>query len=533
MPTIKYYLLIRRFTMKMIKTFTLITLLTVILGLSLRGNNGSPDENQLNSIEWKEDGPFELSPERGRFILTYSILENHSFQFTGALAKFGSPDVAVTDDGKFASLFAPTVSFITMPGYIIGKYFGASQFGTYSVISLFAVFNLFLIRSIAKKMGADSTSSTIAAIIFLFATPAFAYAVNLYQHHISTFLILSSLYLLIRFKGFWSLLGIFFLYSLSITVDYPNLFLMFPIVLIAFAKILRVGNYKEKINITIKTSYLITSVSIILPMVFLLWFNKVSFGNPFQLSGTLKTVRDFSEFSNLQGDGIQGLQPTYLKKEKEDIKHKKTAIGFFDTRNLTNGFYLHFLSPDRGILFFSPVILLSAIGIVIAYKKKIAQTSIFLGVLGTNILLYSMWGDPWGGWAFGSRYLITSYATSAIFLALAINRFRENLFFLAVFFCLFIYSTAVNTLGAITTSANPPKIEALPLEELSGKQQKYTFERNIDYLSNSGSKSFIYRTYAKNFLTPWQYYYLVLAIILISSSTLLISLAVTSRRKNV
>lgn len=488
----------------------------IALGLSIRGNYGSPDENLLSSSKWKEDGPFELSPERGRFMLTYAIAENHSSQFSEKLALFGSPDVAVTKDGKFASLFAPTVSFLTLPGYIIGKNFGISQVGTFSIISLFALLNVFLIKSIAEKFKVDSFAAVIGATTFLFATPAFAYGVDLYQHHISTFIILLSLYLLIKFKGLWSRAGIFFLFSLSITVDYPNLFLMFPIVFVALFKMFNIEKIKEKVKVTIKLPLLFSAVTIIFPMIFFLWFNYVSFGNPFQLSGTLKTIRDLPQYSQEVDKEVQGTQPT-LEKQKEEAKKKKTAVGFFNTRNLTNGFYLHFLSPDRGTLYFTPVMFFAIAGIYISYKKKTPYLSILISTLGANIILYSMWVDPWGGWAFGSRYLIPSYAIASIFIAFALTRFKKNTLFITLFSIAFIYSVAVNTVGAITTSANPPKIEALPLEQVSGTVQKYTYERNIDYLMTRGSKSFAYTTFTKYYLKAWQHYYLVLFIILIPS----------------
>ena len=46
-------------------SFTLFSV--VILSLSIRGFLGNPNGPELNSTTWKENGPFELSPERGRF----------------------------------------------------------------------------------------------------------------------------------------------------------------------------------------------------------------------------------------------------------------------------------------------------------------------------------------------------------------------------------------------------------------------------------------------------------------------------------
>src|SRR4030042_6835933 len=261
----------------------------IFLVLGLRGISGNPTANKLNTQKWQENGPLELSPERGRFALTYSIIEDKSFSFSIPLAKFVIPDLGFIN-GKYVSLFAPGVSYLVMPGYWLGKYLGISQVGTYALISLFALTNVFLIRVIALRLGASQLASTIASIIFIFATPAFAYAVSLYQHHISTFLILFSIYILVRFKGIWTLFLIWFLCGASIPIDYPNLFLMFPIGLFALGRFIYLVSDETKIKINIKILGFLTFATALIPLIFFLWFNKVSYQNPLQFSGTVPSV---------------------------------------------------------------------------------------------------------------------------------------------------------------------------------------------------------------------------------------------------
>lgn len=500
--------------MKALLNIFLFLFLAIVLILSVRGNYGSPDSAEINSFAWKEEGPFELSPERGRFALTYSMVEDNSFQFSKDLAKFASPDVAVTKDGKFASLFAPALSFITMPGYIIGKWINISQVGTFFVVALFGIVNVFLIRKIALFWGAHNTAATLGGLTFLFATPAFSYAVNLYQHHISTSIILTCIYLLLRFNGFLSSLIIFFLASLSLTLDYPNFFLLFPIGIVAFFRIFSAQSMRNKLKLSLNLPKLISIFAVILPLLFLLWFNNASFGNPFQLSGTLETVKKLNP-DDTNSSVLQGSQPNL-----ERIRKEKTAVGFFETRNLTNGLYLHFLSPDRGILFYAPVLFFAIAGIITVYRKKLSLMSLLLAVAGVNILLYSMWGDPWGGWAFGSRYLIPSYAILSIFIALLFTYWRKRIWLLVIFLILFSYSAAVNTLGAITTSAIPPQVEVLNLEKLSGIVQRYTYQRNWEFLLAGNSKSFVYQTFAKHYLSPVQYFEFLAGLIILAGLSL-------------
>ncbi len=512
--------------MKNLLNYFLIIFVSLILIFSLRGIPGNPTQNQLNLSAWKDEGPFELSPERGRFALTYSIAESHSFEFSNEVGLFALPDVGV-HQGRFVSLFPPALSFITLPGYIIGKYFNVSQLGTFAVISLFAILNTLLIRSIALKLGANSMASTLGALGFLFATPAFSYAVTLYQHHVSTFLILMSIYLLMKFNNFWSITLVFLLCGISIPLDNPNLFLMFPIGVWALCKIFMLKKKEGIIKISTTWTRVLAPVILILPIAFLLWFNLKSNGDPLKLSGTLHSASS-ANFEILKDSSNTELQKSIQLKNPNV---EKNAVSFFQTRNLLNGFYIHFFSPDRGIIFYTPVMLLGILGFILAYKKEVKFLPIFLSIVGFNILIYSLWDDPWGGWAFGSRYLIPSFAILSIFVALSLTYLRKNLLYLIIFLVLFTYSVGVNTLGAITSSANPPEGEAKALEKITGTKQEYTYLREWNILQDSGSKSFVFQTFAKNYMSARQYFEMLLLLILAGTLTPLVLLCISGDRK--
>ncbi|MBI4084448.1 MAG: hypothetical protein HY431_00940 [Candidatus Levybacteria bacterium] len=488
--------------------FSLFCLL--ILALSLRGLPGNPTAPMLDSLVWKDNGPLELSPERGRFVLTYSLIEDRSFTFSIPLARFATPDVGYKD-GKYVSLFAPGVSFIVMPGYVLGKLLGASQVGTFAVISIFALLNTLLIRSIALRLGAGLIAATLGAFTFLFASPAFAYAVTLYQHHISTFLILASLYLLLKWNNVWSLALIWFLIAVSIPVDYPNLFLMAPIGIASGLRFFQVTNRLASYNIQFSFIRLLSLIAVLAPLLFFFWFNANSYGNPLQLSGTVSSAKAIDE---------NGLPTTPVDTGTQDVEHlldptkqKKSSFAFFQTRNLTNGMATHVINRDRGILWYSPVLFLGVFGAVILYRTKRNILTVLVGIIGVNFVLYSLWADPYGGWAFGSRYLIPTYAVSAILLAIALTKWGRKISFTVLFTLLFVYSVSINAVGAITSSRNPPKAEVLGLEKLSGREEKYSFDRNFQFLETTGSKSFVYQTYAYKFVDARTFYLLLVGAI--------------------
>lgn len=491
--------------------FILIFFIIIFL-FSIRGLSGNPTQEELRNSNWSA-GPFESSNSRGRYALLYSLMENHSFQFSTQLAEFASPDLAYTN-GQFVSLFAPGVSFLTIPGYLIGKHFGNAQVGTFSIIAVFAIVNAFLIKKIATYLGAHRIAAIFGAFAFLFASPAFSYATTLFQHHISTFFILLALYLLIRFNTLLALSTIWLLCVVAITVDYPNLFMMLPIAFVALSKMIVIARKNNVTQIIIHFAKFISFAAVILPLGFFLWFNHMSFGNPLQLSGTLERVTHIK-------DGKPAPKPTDLV-EVQTASSEKTGLTFFKNRNILNGFYVHFFSPDRGMLRFTPVLLLGFVGLFLAVKKKVQHVGLLTAIIGFNVLLYAMWDDPYGGWAFGSRYLIPAYAIFAIFVSLLLTFWKRYDVFLLFFFALLMYSQAVNSLGALTSNSNPPKVEILALEKQTNQKQEYTYARNILELHKNYSQAYMFQTFAKKHITAWEYYIAFTIFITIISATLLI-----------
>lgn len=502
----------------------------IILGFSIRGLAGNPSSEELNSLYWEKTGPFESSNERGRFALTYSIVEDKSLKLSLPLARFSTPDLAVSRTGEYVSLFAPGTAVIIIPGYVAGKYFGLSQLGSFVIIAIFAFLNLILVRVIAIRLGAHPIAADLGALSFIVATPAFTYGVTLSQHHISTFIVLAGIYLLLRRKEWFSAPIFWFLFGVSFVVDNPNIFFVFPIAVYFMEKIVEIGKMGSKyISIKLKPLSLIALTAIIFPVTFFLLYNQAAHGGYFQISGSLERVTSVnSEISS----NDPAPTPSF-EVQPSEVKSKKNIFAFFDTRNLINGFYIHILSPDRGIVNYAPIIFLGIFGYYFLYARGNASFgNLLLIIAGFNILLYSMWGDPYGGWAFGSRYLIPAYAILSIGIALGLTFLRKKVIFLFIFLLLFIYSSAVNTLGALTTNTVPPRIEIEALEKTSGRTEKYNYERNIEYLGEFGSKSFIFQTYLKDHLAAGRYLEIIIVFINFGAVSLLLLLYFEKEKKS-
>jgi hypothetical protein len=392
------------------------------------------------------------------------------------------------------------------------------------VISLFALANCFLIFKISRFLGAKYLLAILAFLIFIFATPSFSYAVAFYQHHVSAFLMLLGVYLYLRYDNFLSVGIIWFLCALAISVDYPNLFLMFPIGVASLGKIFDFSSTKEKINIKLKPVYILSFAFMILPMLFFFWFNDNSYGSPFQLAGAVTQVKDIgSDGKPLQTNYTAGLKSKTQKElalEQTIDSSGRNPVRFFNTRHMLNSSYILFFSPDRGILYFTPIILFGLIGIYLLHKTHKDPNKLLVSVLFANILIYTMWGDPWGGWAFGARYLIPAYSILAIYIAVLLSRIKKKYLMIPILL-LFLYSAFVNTAGALTTNAIPPKVEVLELEEKSGREEKFNYERSLDIIWSGESKSFVFNEFLRDSVTAQQYFLFVYGSISVVTSGVL------------
>lgn len=499
----------KAFLFSVVALFSLVTLF-----ITIKGNNTSPTQEDLSSSYWKENGPFELSPERGRFSLTYSLVENRSLSFSLPLAKFVAPDVAYSN-GRYVSLFAPGLSYIVIPGYLIGKAIGISQVGTFAMISMFGFFNLILIAGIVSKLSKSYLAGFISGLIFLFATPAYPYAGTLYQHHITTFLVLASIRLLVSSESIFAIGAVLFLCAVSIPLDSPNAIFLLPIALYALSRLVKVESLPERILLRLRYLGVFSILFALIPIFLLLVFNIHDHNDAFKLSGTLSAVKVIDESGNPVSSST-GVAETDLSSFDEKAKGK-TTTGFFKTRNLLNGFYIHLFSPDRGVIFFAPVVLFGFVGMFKVSRKYRGISAVMIGTAGVIFLLYSLWGDPWGGWAFGDRYMIPGYALLCIFVGIGLSTITKRFLLTLLFTGAIVYSLSVNALGALTTHAVPPAVEAIGLEKITGRVEKYSYDRNWDYINLQGSKSYFYRTFLSTSISARDFY-----LVLVSTNTIFI-----------
>lgn len=480
----------------------------MVFFLTLKGNPGNPTPIEIEDNLRSRSEPFELSPERGRYALTQSLAEDQSFFLRKDIARYVTPDLGYID-GKFISLFSPGISILATPLYIVGSKFNAAQLMTFTLPAIFAIFNFLLIIKIASYFKIGLKSAVLAGLSFLFATPAFAYSLSFYQHQTTTFLLLATTALLFSQRSLIKLTAAAFLVGFSFWIDSQNPIFFIPLIVFAIYRSMDIIKVKGQSTINFHLSRLLAIMGFVLAIGAYSLYSQFIFNKPFQLSGTAKSIGSFDSNN----------EPIF-----KAATTAKDPTKFFNTRFMVHGTATLTFNQDRGILYYAPIMLLGILGIKHVFERKRKKAAVLLGTTLFIFTLYTMWGDPFGGWAFGPRYLIPAFAFMSIFLAAAITRYIRNVWFKVILSLLFVYSVCVNLLGALTTNQVPPKIEAIPL----GMNWNYLL--NWQMFTSGVTSSFFYKTIASDFMSLYSYAGIILALITLTSLALIWS---TKGEKNV
>lgn len=472
--------------------------------LTVRGVHGQINMSQIHDKLDTVSKPFELSPERGRYILTYSLAERQSFSLDEKLATAANPDVGYYK-GKYFIYFAPGVSVLALPLYHLGKLYSIPQVGAFFTISLFAAGNLVLIYLLSRKLlGVHAIPAVIAALIFGFASTSWSYAITMYQHHVTTFFILSSflaVWVGIHHKRYNILTSIYVwgIFGISLFVDYPNAILLLPVIGYFLYSFFNTKEEGKKVTFSYSFVPILTSVIFFALVGLHGYYNNYHFDSPTRLSGSLVG------FDNLNS---KKLSKAATSEEKiAELANEKDQQSYFKEEDLPRGFGTLTGSTDRGLFFYSPIFILAFFGISYGLKKFNTEHFFLLSTVFANLFLYGSWGDPWGGWAFGPRYLIPTMAIFAMYIGLWLTKTKR--FYISRFstYILFVISCSISLLGALTTNQVPPKVEGIFLK------LKYNYLLNLDYMSRNISSSYAYTNYISYYLTVQEFYLLLLGVI--------------------
>lgn len=474
--------------------------------LTIKGIYGNPPSTSIKNNLDQATKPFELSPERDRYILTQSLAQNGSFALSQPLADAAYPDDGYYN-GRFYIFFAPGISLFALPFYYIGSHFNIAQIASYFMISIFAIGNLLVLFKISRDIfKLPVWSSLFVVLIFGFASTAWSYAVTLYQHQPTTFFIMSGFYSVWKYKQrkkfsfVWGMI-VWLNYALAILIDYPNVVLFFPVIAYFFLSSWKIIKDKVEVTFSFRLAFLTTIIFFLIINGWHAYYNYTNFGSPLRVSGSLtgyKAIKEQKLFQKKSG-----------QEKIKQIAAKKQPIHFFHEEIFTHGAQILLYSVDRGILFYSPIFILGLMGIFYSLRKISIEFAILTAIPAVNFFLYCSWGDPWGGYAFGPRYLIPSMAALSVFVGIWCAQVKHILLGKVIAFMLFVYSSAIALLGVLTTNAIPPRIEAVYLHT------QYGYPLNYIYLLNGRSSSFLFNQFFSSYISLIGYYLVIFEILLV------------------
>ena len=484
-----------------------IVLITASLyALTLHGVPGNPGPALIKDNLDQATKPFELSPERGRYAHVVALAETGHYELSQEWANAVYPDVGYVN-GKFYSFFAPGISYMATPFYLLGKEYDLAQVFTFGFVSLISILAMVFLYKIAREiLLLPVWASLFAVFVFAFGSTAWSYAITLYQHHITLFFILSSFYAVWKYRAggvasiFWAIY-VWIAYALAISIDYPNAILMLPVMIYFLISSFQIVTKEQEYKVKFKLAILYTFLVFIVISGFHAYHNEHYFGSWKAVSGGIpgyKTILEQNIFAQENAEA-----------EIKRLHQEKKIVGFFKEVNVPRSFYTLTVSPDRGIALYVPILLLGLLGIYRVRKSLTPEIVTLLGLIGINFFFYSSWGDPWGGWAYGPRYLIPSMAFLSLFLSMWLSKGRWEISKKFLAFVLFAYGSAIALLGVLTTNAVPPKIEA----DFLGL--KYNFLYNLDFFMDGKSGSFLYNTYFFKTLSLQDYFLLIYIALLI------------------
>lgn len=489
--------------------------------LTLKGRVGNFSEPEQYYPMAFTTSPLESSHERAPFMQLLSILQDKQFNLTLEKANFGAPDVGYYDD-RFYSYFPPGISYLIMPLYLLGSNYDLGLVFAYFTICIFSILSLILLFKIALEIFKFPVwLSLVTVLIFAFGCTSWGYSVSIYQHAISTFLILLSYYsawkykISINYGWVWASI-IWISYAFSIFIDYPNAFLMLPIMIYFLISSIHInnnndGDYQIKFRTTIVTTFIffiiITSTH--------LYYNKINFNKWTRLSNTFPRY----DLTNLEE--LKSKDTVAITEKQEEV------ASIFKEKNFIFGAYILSVADDKGIFFYSPIFLLALLGIYDRKKQINLEILVLIGFCIINFILYSSFTDPWGGYAYGPRYLISSMPFLALFIGFWLLDVEKIFFKKIITFILFAFSGAIALLGALTTNAIPPKVEAIP------EGLKYNYLFSLDYLLNGMSSSYLFNTFISLKLSALEYYLMIYSLLILIFLIILFIVPYFEKEKNV
>jgi len=353
-----------------------------------------------------------LATLNGRVATDYtnSILGTQFALWTDQSFSLGPPGNLVTDtvdkglfDGEYYSAISPGLAVMTFPFAAAGFRIDGGEFSPFGTALLLDELAIALTGALAIlfayricRFYAPPRPSFVASMCLAFGTTVWPFATVLFPHVPAMFLSLVATYLVLRYprqrSGWPTLVLAGWCLGLAAFVEYVALFLAIP--LIAYL----IFSSVRKLHVASFVGGAVIGAMLHLAV------NVAAFGDPLVFPEGLK-VQDSVDRFNLPG--WPGHVLAYL------------------------------LSPYRGALVVSPVLIFGVVGLVrmLRHDETRLDATLFIALFLMVVVPYSAWWDWAGGVGYGPRFLILALPYAAVPIAVVMAEPRSatvtSLFILA------------------------------------------------------------------------------------------------------
>jgi hypothetical protein len=364
----------------------------------------------------RQIGAVDTIPSR---LLPYSILREGNFD----LAEFrflyaqGVPAYLIQSGGHLVSAYPPGPAILALPFYllpVLGRVPPQSKLLTdveKLAAAVLTALSVALIYGAIRRLEGQKAALTLS-LIYAFGTSSLSISSQaLWQHGPSQLLLVASLYLLVKGMGQHEWVAV----------------LGFPLGLAVLCRptdLLIAGSLAGYVLHAHRTRFMTFALSALPPALFMAIYNLRYFGS---------VTRIGYDQGFLSGQGwatpfVEGLSGILV-------------------------------SPSRGLFVYSPVLLLSLVGMALAWRHgeplllKYVSAAVIL-----VIALYSKWQTWWGGWAYGPRLLADLTPLLTLLLIPAFRRLQDSPLLKRGFYMLAVVSIAIHAMGAFAARGWSPDV---------------------------------------------------------------------------
>jgi hypothetical protein len=328
-------------------------------------------------------GAFKSNDERALFSGTDSFVKRRDFTVNQIYWDYTHVGMR-TSDGDMVPNYEPAQMIAAIPFYLWGRALDAAVQGVmfFGVIVMAAA--AAMVYLCLLEVGCRRRSGLVGALVFAFATMAWPYSRTFFREPLTVLAYLLAFYAALRYRPpaprrlLWPALAGAAL-GLALTTKQISVVLIPPLVLLAVvyewgrpsARSSEAGDRIGRIG---------ALVAAIVPLALFLLLGRLY--NAVVLGGVAVFARDIVDYTT---------NPQLS--QSVPVRMMRAALGLS-------------ISPYKGLLWYSPALLLGLVGAVPFLRRRLWEGIAFLMVVGALLLGYSRYNYWSGGVAWGSRYML-------------------------------------------------------------------------------------------------------------------------------